>query len=36
MVIVVPKGDGDDPTRDSSFYDPIFIYLKEIGFAVLD
>lgn len=32
MVIVVPSGDKDDHTRKSGFYDPIFIYLKEIGF----
>ncbi|MFH1093030.1 MAG: DUF2075 domain-containing protein [Candidatus Omnitrophota bacterium] len=31
MVIVVPKGDLDDPTRDPKFYDPTFEYLKEIG-----
>lgn len=32
MVIVVPYGDKDDPTRKSEYYDPIFNYLKEIGF----
>lgn len=35
MVIVVPPGDIEDPTRRPSFYDPTFEYLKEIGFAVL-
>lgn len=32
MVVVVPNGDAADPTRDSSFYDPTFEYLKSIGF----
>jgi hypothetical protein len=35
MVIVVPPGDCDDHTRDPSFYDPIFNYLKGVGLAVL-
>ena len=35
MVIVVPEGDGDDPTRDKSFYDPTFDYLQSIGFMVV-
>ncbi len=35
MVIVVPPGDADDPTRNKEFYDPIFLYLQEIGFDVL-
>jgi hypothetical protein len=35
MVIVVPDGDAEDPTRDSRYYDPTFAYLKEIGFGVL-
>lgn len=35
MVIVVPQGDCEDHTRDPSFYDPIFEYLKGIGLAVL-
>lgn len=33
MVIVVPSGDNADPTRKSEFYDPIFNYLKDIGFS---
>jgi hypothetical protein len=33
MVIVVPPGDEDDPTRDPSFYDPTFEYLRNIGFT---
>ena len=35
MVIVVPSGDSEDPTRSPKFYDPTFEYLKEIGFAVI-
>lgn len=35
MVIVVPCGDQDDPTRNKDFYDPIFHYLQEIGFKVI-
>lgn len=31
MVIVVPNGDQDDPTRCPSYYDPIYEYLKVIG-----
>lgn len=35
MVIVIPPGDAEDPTRPPEFYDPTFEYLKEIGFKVL-
>ena len=35
MVIVVPPGDINDFTRKPDFYDPIFIYLKGIGFKVI-
>jgi hypothetical protein len=35
MVIVVPSGDPEDPTRNQDFYDPIFNYLQEIGFTVI-
>lgn len=35
MVIVVPQGDVEDPTRDPRFYDPTYAYLKEIGFSVI-
>ena len=31
MVIVVPEGDPEDPTRSPDFYDSTFEYLKEIG-----
>jgi hypothetical protein len=35
MVIVVPQGDLDDPTRLPEFYDPTFEYLQEIGFRTI-
>lgn len=35
MVIVVPPGDPDDPTRDATFYDPIYQYLIEVGVSPL-
>ncbi len=35
MVIVVPEGDRDDPTRDPSYYDPTYRYLKKVGFETL-
>jgi hypothetical protein len=35
MVIVVPPGDSEDPTRDAAFYDPIFQYLIELGVTSL-
>lgn len=35
MVIVVPSGDPEDPTRDAEFYDPIYHYLKEVGIPSL-
>jgi hypothetical protein len=35
MVIVVPPGDSDDPTRKPEFYDPTFDYLREIGFSCI-
>jgi len=31
MVIVVPEGDGADPTRDPGFYDPTYAFLREVG-----
>ena len=33
MVIVVPSGDPSDPTRDASFYDPIYEYLCAVGIS---
>lgn len=35
MVIVVPEGSNDDPTRRASYYDRTFQYLQDIGFDVL-
>jgi len=35
MVIVVPQGDPNDPTRQQEFYDPTYEYLKQIGFQSL-
>lgn len=35
MVVVVPPGDPEDPTRDAAFYDPIFQYLLEVGVSSL-
>lgn len=32
MVIVVPSGDINDPTRNPNYYNDTFDYLKEIGF----
>ncbi|MCX5635741.1 MAG: DUF2075 domain-containing protein [Planctomycetota bacterium] len=32
MVIVVPSGDSEDPTRNPKFYDHTYEYLKSIGF----
>lgn len=36
VVIVVPEGDKEDPTRDPSFYDPTFSYLHSLGLDCLD
>lgn len=35
MVIVVPEGDADDPTRSHEFYDPTYRYLKSLGLKEL-
>ena len=35
MVIVIPSGDMEDPTRNPDFYDPTFEYLREIGFTII-
>jgi hypothetical protein len=35
MVICVPPGDPNDPTRKPEFYDPTFEYLSHIGFSVI-
>lgn len=31
MVLVVPHGDDDDPTRAREFYDPTYCYLRSLG-----
>lgn len=36
MVIVIPSGDIEDPTRNPDFYNSTFEYLKEIGFKILE
>ena len=36
MVIVVPHGDLEDPTRLPVFYDSTYEFLKAIGFLTLD
>ena len=35
MVIVIPNGSDEDPTRMHTYYDPTFDYLKNIGFEVI-
>lgn len=35
MVIVVPEGNPEDPTRKSKYFDPIFMYLKGMGFQII-
>ncbi len=35
MIVVVPEGNIEDPTRKSEFYDSTFEYLKEIGFETI-
>jgi len=35
IVIVVPPGDTNDPTRNPDFYEQTFDYLKRIGFACI-
>jgi hypothetical protein len=36
MVIVVPEGDPEDPTRLPEFYDPIYDYLSGIGLRAIE
>ena len=36
MIIFVPPGDGNDPTRAPGFYDPTFNYLTEMGIPVVE
>jgi len=35
MVLVVPEGSAEDPTRKKEYYDSTFEYLKSIGFEVI-
>ena len=35
MVIVVPEGSGDDPSRSPQFYDPAYQLLTEVGIPAL-
>jgi len=35
MVIVVPPGDLEDPTRSPAYYDPTFDYLRNVGFTMI-
>lgn len=35
MVVVVPEGDAEDPTRASEFYDPTYAYLRDVGIPEL-
>lgn len=36
MVIVVPEGNNEDPTRKKSYYDPTYSYLRDVGLALLN
>jgi hypothetical protein len=35
MVIVVPEGDVNDPTRNPDYYDPTYKYLKSVGIITI-
>ena len=35
MIIVVPNGDTEDPTRKPEYYDATFNYLKSLGIPVI-
>ena len=35
MIVVVPSGDSEDPTRRPSFYDATFEYLQQAGMSVI-
>ena len=35
MVIVIPSGDSEDPTRKAEYYDSTFNYLSEMGFEII-
>ncbi len=36
MVIVVPEGDSNDPTRNPAFYNPTWDYMVSVGFLIVD
>jgi len=36
MVIFVPPGDAEDPTRSPEFYDSTFRYLADLGIPLLE
>jgi DUF2075 family protein len=35
MIVVVPQGDVEDPTRHREYYDPTFDYLVRTGLSVI-
>jgi hypothetical protein len=35
MVVVVPRGDVEDPTRDPAYYDQTFDYLSHSGMSLI-
>jgi hypothetical protein len=35
MVIVVPRGEPSDPTREPKYYDGTFGYLRDVGLVEL-
>jgi hypothetical protein len=35
MVVVVPRGDDEDPTRDPAYYDETFDYLRSSGMSLI-
>jgi hypothetical protein len=35
MVVVVPRGDDEGPTRDPAYYDETFDYLRRCGMRLI-
>jgi hypothetical protein len=35
MVVVVPPGDEEDPTRNPAYYDQTFDYLRSSGMSLI-
>jgi hypothetical protein len=35
MVVVIPRGDAEDPTRDPAYYDDTYDYLRRSGMQVI-